>query len=143
MVTPERYFGAVVRYARHSIIDSGGGIFEMFCPKNKANWISFYDKLTTKIISHQKRKNMTWWDTKNTNKCMQNNFKLEQLFSESVENSTCFVITMLKEIFLLPIHFCHFVMTMSKHCLAFAKLWVSKHVIKFYLIWPLEYPTFY
>ena len=30
VVTPERYFGAVVRYAGHSIIDSGGGIFEMF-----------------------------------------------------------------------------------------------------------------
>ena len=30
VVTPERYFGAVVRYAGHSIIDTGGGIFEMF-----------------------------------------------------------------------------------------------------------------
>ena len=30
VVTPERYFGAVVRYAGHSIMDSGGGIFEMF-----------------------------------------------------------------------------------------------------------------
>ena len=54
---------------------------------------------------------MTWWDTKNTHKCMQKNFRPENPFSESVENSTYFVITMLQEIFLLPIHFCYYVMT--------------------------------
>ena len=87
---------------------------------------------------------MNWWDTNNTHKCMQKYFRPEKPFSKSIENPTYFVMTMLKQIFLLPSHFCHFVMTMSKLCqlryffsspiIVVAKLLVSNHFITFHLL---------